>query len=80
MARFRRERGGFDERAALELCIGEAATAFERLPLEQDLDLLRNILYSGVWTRWAAREEKRSKQEQKRAKTAHTQAKQKQDD
>ena len=26
--------------------------AFEQLPLEQDVDLLRNILYSGVWTRF----------------------------
>ena len=30
----------------------DCALAFERLPLEQDLDLLRNILYSGVWTKW----------------------------
>lgn len=58
VTRFRAQRGAFDERAALELCIGEAAAAFERLPLEQDLDLLRNILYSGVWTQWAAKKGK----------------------
>lgn len=34
----------------LKLLLGECTEAFERLPLLQDLDLLRNILYSGVWT------------------------------
>lgn len=33
----------------LNLLIGECADAFERLPLVQDVDLLRNILYSGIW-------------------------------
>lgn len=49
----------------LELFIAEAAEAFEILPLEQDLDLLRNILYSGVWQRYNQLEEKRLKQHQK---------------
>lgn len=35
----------------LRLLIGECTEAFERLPLVQDLELMRNILYSGVWTR-----------------------------
>lgn len=67
VARFREERGSFDELAALELCIGDAAAALERLPLEQDLDLLRNILYSGVWTRYreqARRQVERRKKQQ----------------
>jgi len=34
--------------------MGECTEAFERLPLVQDVDLLHNILYSGVWTRWHA--------------------------
>ena len=29
--------------------IGQAAEAFETLPLVQDANLMRNILYSGVW-------------------------------
>ena len=29
--------------------LGEASEAFERLPLVQDDQLMRNILYSGVW-------------------------------
>lgn len=46
---------GYDEeafRAVLTAQLGAAADAFERLPLLQDLDLLRNILYSGVWQRY----------------------------
>jgi hypothetical protein len=65
VARFREEHGVFQERPALELLIGEAAAAFERLPLEQDLDLLRNILYSGVWNQWVARERKDRKKQEK---------------
>lgn len=36
-------------REPLMLQIGQAAQAFERLPMIQDAHLLRNILYSGVW-------------------------------
>lgn len=35
----------------LRILMGECTDAFERLPLLQDLGLLRNILYSGVWVR-----------------------------
>ena len=41
-----------DVRELLTVLLGESAAAFERLPLEKDLPLLRNILYSGVWTRF----------------------------
>ncbi len=71
VARFRARQGGFQERETLELFMGEATAAFEQLPLEQDLDLLRNILYSGVWTRWVERQRrkqpKRSEQKKERA-------------
>ena len=33
---------------------GDAAEAFERLPIVQDAAILQNILYSGVWTRFEA--------------------------
>jgi hypothetical protein len=66
VTRFREEHGSFQERPALELLICDAAAAFERLPLEQDLDLLRNILYSGVWSQWVARERKDRKKQEKR--------------
>lgn len=52
VAAFREQHGGFDALPVLEMLIGEGTMAFERLPLEQDLDLLRNILYSGVWNQW----------------------------
>lgn len=39
----------------LTLMISEAAKAFEALPLLRDAELLRNILYAGVWTRFRAK-------------------------
>ena len=44
---------------SLSMMMGECAEAFEVLPLERDLELLRNILYSGVWARYAAIQKKR---------------------
>lgn len=38
-----------DMRDSLEMLLGDASAAFERLPLVQDDALLRNVLYSGVW-------------------------------
>ena len=38
----------------MELFLAETAAHFEVLPLEKDLDLLRNVLYSGVWQRYRA--------------------------
>ena len=32
--------------------LGEASAAFEHLPLIQDVNLLRNILYSGLWIKY----------------------------
>ena len=34
--------------------MGEATTAFEKLPLEQDLHLLRSVVYAGVWQKYYA--------------------------
>ena len=36
-------------RGTLEMLLGSASLAFERLPLVQDEEILRNILYSGLW-------------------------------
>ncbi len=49
----------------LEMLIAEAAESFEILPLEQDLDLLRNVLYSGVWQRYVLKTEKKQRKEEK---------------
>ena len=38
-----------DMRPTLEMLLGGASVAFERLPLVQDEAILRNILYSGLW-------------------------------
>lgn len=36
----------------LSMLMGDAVAAFERLPLEQDLGLMRNILYEGAWIKY----------------------------
>ena len=38
----------------LTLEMAEAGAQFERLPIVRDINLLRNIFYSGVWCRYAA--------------------------
>lgn len=60
-----RDRPDYEEfcRETLELLIAEATESFEILPLEQDLDLLRNILYSGVWQRYTLKQEKEKRKE-----------------
>ena len=45
---------GADFRPQLTLLAGDAAEAFEGLPIVQDAAILQNILYSGVWTRFEA--------------------------
>ncbi|MEA5040691.1 MAG: DUF5685 family protein [Clostridiaceae bacterium] len=45
-------------RPALQMLLGGAAEAFERLPLVRDVHILRSVLYSGVWARLPAPEEK----------------------
>lgn len=57
-------------RDSLNLVIAECAQAFELLPLVQDVEILRNILYSGVWVRFL----------QKRAKADRAQGKLKESD
>ena len=60
-----RDRPDYDDfcRETLELLIAEAAEGFEILPLEQDLDLLRNIIYSGVWQRYQLISERKHRKE-----------------
>ncbi len=58
----------FDERvrSMLEDMMSPAARAFEHLPVIRNADMLRNILYSGVWVKCAAVKERR---QQKRKET-----------
>lgn len=43
----------------LTLMMADCAKAFEKLPIVQDIEILRNIVYSGVWAKYAAVRKKR---------------------
>ena len=45
----------------LSLFISEATMAFERLPIIENEDIIRNVLYSGVWSRFESVKNKRKK-------------------
>lgn len=45
----------------LKIFLGECTAEFERLPLIDDVDIMRNVLYSGVWTQYAQKLEKNRK-------------------
>lgn len=49
----------------LTMMIAESCRSFEQLPILQDTEILRNILYSGVWTRYHLVNLKREKAKQK---------------
>ena len=54
----------FDSRAKglLTMIAADAAKSFEKLPIEENLDILRNILYCGMWSPTGTKK-KRSKKE-----------------
>lgn len=41
-----------DSRQILTMMVAECARAFERLPVIKNVDILRNILYSGIWEKY----------------------------
>ncbi|MBQ9091599.1 MAG: hypothetical protein IJY52_04955 [Anaerotignum sp.] len=45
----------------LMMVLGKASEAFEQLPLVQDLHLLRNIFYSGIWLKYTQETQKKVK-------------------
>ena len=47
----------------LQMMIAECSTAFEQLPCLVDVEILRNILYAGVWTKY--RKKQMEKEEKK---------------
>ena len=47
---------------SLTLFAADAARAFEVLPLVQDIDILRNVLYSGIWARFVRLTQKKNKE------------------
>ena len=58
---------GFDEevRQMLIMMMAEVCREFEKLPIIKYTDILRNILYSGVWCRIEAVSGKRNKEQEK---------------
>ena len=65
-----KEKGSFEEfdqqvLSFLMLMIGECTDAFERLPLIENAEIMRNILYSGVWVRYTNCKEARLKERNK---------------
>lgn len=54
-------RDGFDDyvEKVLEMMMAECSREFEKLPILQDVNLLRNILYAGVFTRYTVCRKKR---------------------
>lgn len=63
------EHENFDSRVKdiLELMISRSADAFELLPVLQYTDILRNILYSGIWAKYETVKKKRSGEDDARS-------------
>ena len=48
-------------RDAMMMMAGDATQAFELLPIVEDADILRNVLYSGIWSRYAQLQAQRAR-------------------
>ena len=55
-------------RRMLIMMMGEATGAFEKLPCLQDAELLRNILYSGVWAKYNKIQKERQESQENHGK------------
>lgn len=60
---------GFEEqvRQLLVMMLAEACREFEKLPIIKYADILRNILYSGVWCRFQMVSQKRREEQEKKS-------------
>lgn len=58
-------------RLLLTSMMSECAKSFERLPILLHADVLRNVLYSGVWSKYEYLQLKKRKAEEKLKKKAH---------
>lgn len=47
----------------LSMLIGECTETFESFPLEKDVSIMRNILYSGVWVKFKSKKEGKIKRD-----------------
>ncbi len=61
------EHSDFEEecRSILTMMMAQCCKEFEKLPILENVDILRNILYSGVWTKYEIVKEKRKKKDNK---------------
>lgn len=61
------ENADFEEQAeqVLLMMMAECSKSFERLPIVENTEILRNILYSGVWCRFDQVKQKRKEQKEK---------------
>ena len=50
------------------MMMGDATGAFEKLPCLQDAELLRNILYSGVWAKYNKIQKERQESQENHGK------------
>ena len=59
------DRADYEEfcHSAMMMMVADATEAFERLPVVLDADILRNVLYSGIWSRYVYLREKRESKE-----------------
>lgn len=62
--KFIADKENYEERCREILCmmLGECTAEFEKLPLVLDIDILRNILYDGVWKRYRKLHEQKSEE------------------
>ena len=44
----------------LNMMMSECSLAFEKLPLIRDRELLRNVIYAGVWAKYTEKKKQRS--------------------
>ena len=58
------EKEDYEERSRQILCmmLGECTAEFEKLPIVLNVDILRNILYDGVWKRYRKLHEQKSEE------------------
>ncbi|MCI8508782.1 MAG: hypothetical protein HFJ06_09510 [Lachnospiraceae bacterium] len=63
----REKEEGFDEwvKQLLTMIAAEFAKTFEKLPITENVDILRNIIYSGIWTKYEEVKRKRMALEKK---------------
>lgn len=61
------EKADFEDtcRRILTMMMAECSRAFEQLPLIENIEILRNILYSGIWYRYEQVRDKREKEKEK---------------